>query len=149
MHPIHHTLLVCLVSVVGLRTAFASSNWLTLVGDPAVPSSDYIQFDPAALSRDGEQPTIPVRVSRSQPRTTKEGIVFQSFESVVAVDCSKRSARYLVATFFAAPDFQGEPLRTMVFDPLDPRPVEFRLIQGEPTQRMINAACNLGAVKSL
>ena len=149
MHPIHHTLLVCLVSLVSLGTACASTSWLTLVGDPAIPSSDYIQFDPAALSRHGEQPTIPIRVSRSQPRTSTDGIVFQSFESVVAVDCSKRTARYLQATFFAAPDFQGVPLRTVVFHTLDLRPVEFRLIQGEPTQRMINAACNLGAIKSL
>ena len=149
MHPIHHTLLVCLISLVGLGTAFASTSWLTLVGDPAVPSSDYVQFDPAALSRDGEQPTIPVRVSRSQPRTNKDGVVFRSFESVVAVDCSKRTARYLWAKFYEAPDFHGEPFRTDVFDALDPRPMEFRLIQGEPTQRMINAACKLGAIKSL
>lgn len=149
MHPIHHISLVCLISLLSLGSACASSNWLTLVGDPAIPSSDYVQFDPAALSRDGEQPTIPVRVSRSQPRTSKDGIVFRSFESVVAVDCSTRTARYLKATFYAAPDFQGEPLRTDVFGPLDPRPMEFRLIQGEPTERMINAACNLGAVKSL
>lgn len=149
MHLIRHTLLFYLISLLGLGPACASPRWLTLVGDPAIPSSDYIQFDPAALSRDGEQPTIPIRVSRSQPRTNKDGVVFRSFESVVAVDCSKRTARYLWAKFYEAPDFHGEPFRTDVFDPLDPRPVEFRLIQGEPTQRMINAACNLGAIKSL
>lgn len=144
-----HTLLVCLVWAVALGSAYASSNWLTLVGDPADPSSDYIEFDPGALTRDGGQASIPVRVSRSSPRTSKEGIVFRSFESVVAVNCKKRVARFLQATFFAEPDFQGVPFRTEVFGPLDLRPMEFRLIKGAPTRRVIDAACNTAAIKSL
>lgn len=149
MSPILHSLLVGLVWAVGLGSACASSNWLTLVGDPSDPSSDYIQFDPGALTRDAGQATIPVRVSRSSPRTSKEGIVFRSFESVVAVDCSKRTARFLQAAFFAEPDFQGTPFRTEIFSPLEPRPVEFRLIKGAPTRRLINAACDATAIKSL
>jgi hypothetical protein len=139
-------LLVCFV---GLGSAHASSNWLTLVGDPADPASDYIQFDPSALARDGEIPTIPVRVSRTSPRTSKEGIVFRSFESVVAVDCKRRTARFLRASFYAEPDFKGTPLRTEVFGPLDIRPMEFKLIKGAPTRRVIDAACNTTAIKSI
>lgn len=149
MRPLCHTVLVCLICVVGHGSACASPNWLTLVGDPALPSSDYIQFDPGGLTREGEQLTIPVRVSRSLPRATREGIVFRSFESLAAVDCGKRTAHFLQATFFEAPDFQGEPFRTEVFNALDRRPMEFRLIKGEPTRRVINAACNLTAIKSL
>ncbi len=149
MSPILHTLLVCLVCAAGLGSAYASSNWLVLVGDPADPSSDYIEFDPSALTRDGEQASIPVRVSRSSPRTSKEGIVFRSFESLVAVDCKRRTARFLQATFFAEPDFQGVPFRTEVFGPKDPRPMEFRLIKGAPARRVIDAACNTTAIRSL
>ena len=149
MSPILHTLLVCLVCAVSFGSAYASSNWLTLVGDPADPSSDYFEFDPSALTLDAGQATIPVRVSRSSPRTSKEGIVFRSFESVVAVDCKKRTARFLQATFFAEPDFQGSPFRTEVFGPQDLRPMEFRLIKGAPTRRVIDAACSTTGIKSL
>lgn len=149
MNPILRTSLACLVWLAGLGSASASSNWLTLVGDPSDPASDYIQFDPGALTLDAGQATLPVRVSRSKPRTTKDGTVFRSFESVVAVDCSKRTAHFLQAAFFAEPDFKGLPFKTEVFSPLDPRPVEFRLIKEAPRRRMINAACDTAAIRSL
>ncbi len=119
------------------------------MGDHADPASDYIQFDPSALARDGDLSSIPVRVSRTRPRTSKEGIVFRSFESVVAVDCKRRTARFLQASFYAEPDFKGTPFRTEVFDAADIRPMAFRLIKGAPTRRVIDAACNTTAIRSL
>lgn len=149
MHLLHPLFMGSLLSLLSLGTAYAAPSWLTLVGDPTVSSSDYVQFDPSGISRANEQPTIPVRVSRSHPRTTKSGVVFRSFESVAEVNCSKRKAYYLQASFFASPDFQGESFKTEVYDASDRRPMEFRLIKGKPTQRMINAACNTGAIKSI
>lgn len=146
LHPLY---MGCLVSLLSLGTAYAAPSWLTLVGDPTVSSSDYIQFDPSAISHASEQPTIPVRVSRSHPRTTKGGTVFRSFESVAEVNCIKKKAYYLQASFFSAPDFQGEPFKTEVYDAQDRRSMEFRLIKGKPTQRMINAACNSRAIKTI
>ena len=129
--------------------AYSSSTWLTLAGDPADPATDYIQFNPGSLAQDQGSPTLAVRVSRVRPRTSKEGIVFRSFESVVAVDCARASARFLRASFYDEPDFKGIPFRTVVFGPADVRPMAFREIQGAPTERMVRAACKHSAVQSV
>ena len=129
--------------------SLAVSSWLALVGDPANPSADYIEFDPASLTRENGLPVLAVRVSRAHPRTSKEGIVFRSFESAVAVDCQQASARFLRASFYAESAFKSQPFRTVVFAPTDVRPMAFREIAGAPTQRLVRAACRHSAVKSL
>lgn len=117
-------------------------NWLTIAGDPADASADYIQIDPTAVvARQGLQ-TIPVRVSRVRQRTTKDGVNFRSFEGIAGIDCQARSARYLESSFYAAPDFAGESFRTDVYPPTDERPMAFREIKGNPTQRIVRAACS-------
>ena len=127
----------------------AASSWLALVGDPANPAADYIEFDPASLAQENGLPVLSIRVSRVLARTTKEGIVFRSFESTVAVDCRQASARFVRASFYAEPGFKGQPFRTVTFGPADVRPMAFREIQGAPTQRVVRAACRHSAVKSL
>ena len=147
MIPLYPTLLACLAGV-GFSVAHASPTWLTLVGDPEDSTTDYIQFDPSGLARDKGFPTLPVRVSRVHPRTSQEGIVFRSFEGVVAVHCKKGTARFVRASFYAKPDFKGTAFRTVVFNPPDIRPMAFREIKGEPTLRVVRAACNT-IVKSI
>ena len=137
LNSFYLTLLACFAGI-GLSAAHASPAWLTLVGDPQDATADYIQFDPSGLVRNKGVPTLPVRVSRVLSRTSKEGIVFRSFEGVIAVDCKKGTARFLSAV----PDFKGASFRTVVFDPLDIRPMAFREITGEPTLRVVRAACN-------
>ena len=89
MSPFYPALFACLASA-ALSAAHAAPTWLTLVGDPHDPTADYIQFDPSGLARDNGLPTLPIRVSRVRPRTSQEGIVFRSFEAVVAVHCKKK-----------------------------------------------------------
>ena len=128
--------------------ALAASNWLTLVGDSADPAADYIEFDPASLARENGIPAIAIRVSRAAVRISREGIVFRSFESAVAVDCKQASARFLRASFYAEPDFKGQPFKTVIFDLTNLRPMVFREIQGSLTQRVVPAACRHSAIKS-
>lgn len=147
MSPLYPALFACLASV-ALSAAHASPTWLTLVGDPNDPTADYIQFNPSGLARDNGLPTLPIRVSRVHPRTSQEGIVFRSFEAVVAVHCKKNTAHFLNTSFYAQPDFKGTSFRTVVFAPSDIRLMAFREIKGEPTQRVVRAACNT-AIKTI
>lgn len=132
---------VCLVAF-NLGAARADNNWLTLVGDPRNPTADYIQLAPRSISRDKNLRTVLVRVSPVHSRTSKEGIVFRSFEGRAAIDCQSRTARILQASFYAEPDFRGIPARSVVFKPDDVRPLAFREVSGKPTQRVVQAACN-------
>jgi len=56
-------------------------------------------------------------------------------------DPSNPSADYI--------DFEGQPFKTVVFDPTDIRPMAFKEIKGAPTQRVVRAACRRSAVKSV
>ena len=147
MHLFYPALLACFAGA-GVSAAPASPTWLTLVGDPNNPAADYIEFDPSGLARDNGLPTLPVRVSRARARTSQEGIVFRSFEAVVAVQCKKRTAHFVSTSFYAQPDFKGTSFRTVVFDPSDIRLMAFREIKGEPTLRIVRAACNT-AIKTI
>ncbi|MDO8251851.1 MAG: hypothetical protein Q7T78_19345 [Rhodoferax sp.] len=135
------TLLLCL-ALFHVNAAQAEGNWLTLVGDPKDQAADYIQLNPSGLSRDKNRRIVPVRVSRVHARTSKEGIVFRSFEGVAAIDCVSGSARILQASFYAEANFKGKPIRVEVFKPDDVRPLAFREVSGQPTQRVVRAACN-------
>ena len=141
MRLLYPALLACLAGAVQPE-AHAAPTWLTLVGDPQDQAGDYVQFDPRGLARKNGVPTLPVRVSRARARSSQEGLVFRSFEAVVAVHCKDQTARFLRASFYAAPDFQGIPFKAVVFEPSDVRPMAFREIKGEPTQRLMRAACN-------
>jgi hypothetical protein len=125
-----------------VKAAQAGDYWLTLVGDPKDQTADYIQLNPSGLSRDKNRRIVPVRVSRVHARTSKEGIVFRSFEGVAAIDCVSGSARILQASFYAEANFKGKPIRVEVFKPDDVRPLAFRGVSGQPTQRVVLAACN-------
>lgn len=52
------------------------------------------------------------------------------------------------ASFYAQPDFKGTSFRTVVFAPSDIRLMAFREIKGEPTLRVVRAACNT-AIKTI
>jgi hypothetical protein len=147
MRPFYSALFVCLAGL-SWSCAQAAPTWLTLVGDPQDATADYIEFDPGSLAGKKGVPTLAVRVSRARPRTSKEGIVFRSFESVVAVECRKRTAHFVQASFFAEPDFKGSAFKTVVFGPSDVRPMAFREIKGDPTRRIVRAACNT-TIKSI
>ncbi len=122
-------------------SATAEENWFTFYGDPQDPAADYIQFDPSAISEEGGSRTIPVRVSRAKARTSQDGIVFRSFTGVAAIDCANNSARFLRASFFHKPAFQGTPFETLEYGKVI-RPMLFREIEGERAQQAIRAACN-------
>jgi hypothetical protein len=135
------TLLLCL-ALFNVNAAQAEDNWLTLVGDPKDKMADYIQLNPSGLLRDKSMRIVPVRVSRVHARTSKDGIVFRSFEGLASIDCASGSARILQASFYTEAHFKGKPIRVKVFKPDDVRPLAFREVSGQPTQRVVRAACN-------
>lgn len=121
--------------------AMAQGNWLTIVGHPQVDDSqDYAQLNPAGILREKGLVTIPIRVSRALERTSQDGIKFRSYVGVAEVDCVKQTARFLRASFYRQPNFQGEPYLAKDFG-TQIRPVAFRDMPGNHTQQTVRAAC--------
>ena len=150
------TLLARLVLAAGLLTGLAAltvahagqAQWFTLTGEEGDARSDYIQVDLGSVSGKGAVRTISVRVSRSTTRTSREGIVFRSFEAPTEVNCVNKTARFMSSAFYDKPNFEGTPFRTVVFAAGDIRPMAFREISGKPTERTIRAACGTDEVKT-
>lgn len=118
-----------------------AAEWFTVAGYPDDPKVDVVQIDPVPVQVQGDDVTMRVRVSRSAERRSARGVVFRSFEATARINCKSRTAYFLSSSFYAEPGFRGEPFRTDVFGPQELRPMAFREIPGNPSERIINAAC--------
>jgi len=115
--------------------------WFTITGDPASPALDTVEVDPVPVEVRENLRTMRVRVNRATQRTSWDGTPYRSYVSEVLFDCGRNTARYLSITFHARPLWQGQPLRTTNYASGTPRWMEFRQIEPNPTQRILNAAC--------
>lgn len=123
--------------------AGAQTDWLTVTGNPADAGVDTVQVDPVAVRSEGERKTMNVRVSRSAERRNWDGLPYRSYESRVMFDCRARKAFYVEATFFAMPLWRSTPKPAIDYS-ANPRPMLFRDVEPNPTQRLIRAACRIG-----
>jgi hypothetical protein len=126
--------------------AHAAETWLTITGDPGNPANHYIQVNPAVIEIKDDLRVIPVRINRATLWRTTEGVQFRSVETEVQIDCTQQTARYLKASFYAQPDFRGQPFKVSVYAADDIRPMVFKDIADNPNARIIKAACTTKGV---
>jgi len=121
--------------------ARAQTLWFTVMGDPGNASLNTIQVDPVPIEAKDGLRTMRVRVSRSLPRASWDGVPYRSYESMVVFDCARNSARYLSITYFDRPQWSGVSSKTLSYAAGQPRLMLFRDVEPNPTQRIIHAAC--------
>jgi hypothetical protein len=126
-----------------LACAGARAEWLTLGGSPGDAGNSYVQVDPTSVEVDGAHRIVHLRLSLAQDRTTRDGIVFRSFDARVNVDCAARNARYVSATYFGQPNFVGEPIAVRHFADDDVRPMTLGNAPRDLAGRTVNAACSV------
>jgi hypothetical protein len=121
----------------------ASTNvdWLNIHGDPTVPAVNTIQVDPKATEVRGMVRVLRVRVSRSLPRTSWDGVPYRSYDSLVSVDCKQRTAKYQTIRYFVEPLWKGPASKTVDYTTGEPRWMLFKDVEPNPNQRILNAAC--------
>lgn len=132
----------------GAAGAQAQSRWLTVTGDPANPAVNTIQVDPTPVSVSANGRVMWIRVSRSAPRTSWDGVAYQSYRAQVVFDCPRNSARYMSIDFYLAPIWQGEPYQTSVYGAEAHRLMRFLDVTPNPTARIVRAACESASVMS-
>jgi hypothetical protein len=118
----------------------AQTQWFTVTGDPRNAAVDTVEVDPVAIETDGSIKTMNVRVNRSAKRLNWESVPYRSYESKVVFNCRARKADYLFVTFYPTPLWQGEPHKVTDYA-RNPRPMLFRDVEPNPTNRIIRAAC--------
>lgn len=135
------------VLVGGMGTVQAST-WLTMRGEPDDDTNDIVEVNPESMEGKTELRTMQVRVSRAHQRTSRDGVVFRSFLSVVEFDCAKNTARFVSAEFYHLPMWRGPVHHTMAYSREQMRPMVFREMTPNPTERIIRAACKTSDVLS-
>lgn len=119
----------------------AQGDWLTVSGHPGEPQLDIVEVQPESRFLSADFATLNIRVNRSALRTSTDGVVFRSFTASVVADCAAKTARFATVTFYMAPLWEGSPHRVLTFSAAQNRPVLFRSIEPNPTERIIRAAC--------
>jgi hypothetical protein len=132
---------VVLLALCGCYAASAQTQWLSLVGDATEAMEDTVQVEPVTLNRVGNLRTVRIRVSRGTERTSWDGEVYRSYNAEVLIDCVAKTGRYLSIEFFVQPLWQGELHGKAVYSKREIRPMLFRDMEPNPTQRLIRAAC--------
>ncbi|MBN8755412.1 MULTISPECIES: surface-adhesin E family protein [Variovorax] len=130
--------LLCLVL---LASAGVRAEWLTLTGTPGDATSSYVQVDPTSIEVDGTHRIVALRMNMQADRINRDGVRFRSFQALANVDCDARSARYVSASYFAEPNFVGDPVLVKHFEEGDVRPVTLPGAPRELAARTVNAAC--------
>lgn len=138
-------ILLCLGSSLHLH---AQAVWFNVLGDPADETVNTIEVDPTPVSISGDARVMRVRVSRSADRVNWEGIAYRSYVSEVFFDCSNNTARYLRLDYYSQPAWKGEPHKRSVYTEAEPRPMQFRDVESNPSQRIIRAACQTAGINT-
>ncbi len=118
--------------------------WFTITGDARQPQAETLQVDPVALKTEGDFKTMKVRVNRAQQRRNWDEVPYRSYEARVLFNCRTLRAFYLEASFFEQPMWQGNPHQVADYMH-DPKPVLFKGMEPNPTERVIRAACRPAA----
>ena len=129
-----------LILCLALSAEVHAANWLTITGDADNPNADYVQVDPAVVEVGDGLKSLVVRVNHAAIKRTAEGVAFRSFEAPIVVDCRTKSAYYTESRAYKQPAFLGAPLGVQLFKPFA-RPVRFESLPGNPSERVIKAAC--------
>lgn len=119
----------------------AQSDWLTVVGYPDDPVIDTVQVQLEPRSANADMQNVNLRVNRAATRTSTDGVVFRSFVATAEVDCTAKKGRFTSAAFYTLPLWRGDPHKSFSFPPAQVRPMLFRDITPNPTERIIRAAC--------
>ena len=142
--------LPCLLVVwawVALGSARAAPTWLTVIGDPTQPAVDTVEVDASSAVTFGKARLVGIRVNRAKDRMALDKQPFRSYESLVVIDCDKRTARHNSQTLFPEPLWKGVP-RAHTYDEKDIREMAFRGVEPNPKERIIKAACSIELVQS-
>ena len=142
--------LPCLLVVwawVALGSAHAATTWLTVIGDPTQPAVDTVEVDASSAVTFGKARLVGIRVNRAKDRMALDKQPFRSYESLVVIDCDKRTARHNSQTLFPEPLWKGVP-RAHTYDEKDIREMAFRGVEPNPKERIIKAACSIELVQS-
>ncbi|MGB4115999.1 MAG: hypothetical protein WBK51_05590 [Polaromonas sp.] len=126
-------------------THHAAAAWFTIIGDSKLPDVDIVEVDTQNMNLSGSEKTLHIRVNRSNLRTSWDGVSYRSYTAMVLVNCSAKTARYQSLVFYMQPIWSDASHKTSVYSDSVVRPMLFRSMEPNPTERIIRAACSVAS----
>lgn len=136
-----------LAGLSGVGSLYAQTRWFNVLGDPQDANVNTIEVDPVPVAVSGDLKTMRIRVSRSEQRKSWDGVPYRSYTSTVVFDCAHKKAQYVSLDFYMQPAWKGASHKTSTYAGDVKRPMEFRDVTPNPTQRLVRAACRTSVAK--
>ncbi len=136
-----------LAGLSGVGSLHAQTRWFNVLGDPKDTTVNTIEVDPVPVAVNGDLKTMKIRVSRSEQRKSWDGVPYRSYTSTVVFDCANKKALYQSLDFYMEPAWKGASHKTSTYTGDVKRPMEFRDVTPNPTQRLVRAACRTTVAK--
>ena len=119
--------------------AAQAATWFAIMGNPRSTDVDTVELNVENVPRRGELARLDLRVNLARQRNMVDGEKYQSYLSLIEIDCAKDSVvhvhqtRYVNARWTGASTFQR-------FN--DVRPMAFGGLLPSPKAAVLRAACN-------
>lgn len=139
--------LLVFLGAMWMGPAHAAPLWLTVIGDPTKPAVDTVEVDAGSAVTFGKARLVGIRVNRARDRVARDKQMFRSYESMVIIDCNKRTARHSSQTLYSEALWAGTT-RSYTYGDNDIRDMAFAGVEPNPKERIIKAACSIELVQS-
>lgn len=117
--------------------SFAAQNWFTVLGDPEQSQIDTAQLDTQSIGKNDPGQNLLFRVTLAAPRQLGPE-KYQSYTSIISVDCDTRSIAHLYQVRFQGPQWTGSKI-SETFN--QPKPMAFGGLPLELRKRIVSSAC--------
>lgn len=119
-----------------------SAEWVTLVGTPGTPASDFIELETDLRARQDRDRVVRVRINRATEVTGLTGVAYRSFDGTAHIDCRERRARYTSAIYYKRPNFKGAPIAERSFVRAEQPPVLLRGFDDRYAREVVKLGCS-------
>lgn len=119
-----------------------SAEWVTLVGTPGSPASDFIEMETDLRARQDRDRVVRLRINRATEVTGLTGVAYRSFDGTAHVDCRERRAHYISATYYDRPNFKGAPIVEKSFGHANQPPVRLRGFDDRYVREIVKLGCS-------
>lgn len=128
----------CLFALCLLGSNAWAVEWFTVIGSKNDPQVDTAQLDVSTIARRGAATVLRFRVNLAQARKLPSGETYQSYVSLISVNCSSMAVFHEEQTRYPQAYWGGNASHEKF---VQPKPMAFGGLAPDPKPRILNAAC--------
>ena len=128
----------CLVALCLISAKAGAVEWFTVIGVKNDPNVDTAQLDVSTVTRRGSATVLRFRVNLAEARKLPSGELYQSYVSLISIDCASMSVFHEEQTRYRESYWGGSAAHERF---VQPKPMAFGGLNPDPKPRILNAVC--------